>query len=84
MIILKTKSQLKNFVKRMDKKYSYYHDEGCGCCTTHSTVNITYTHGNQVRVVHNDLSQLRGSFKLHSTVLAVIRKKSLVNHLKTL
>lgn len=84
MVVLRTYSQVKNFYKRMKKKYNSYHSEWCGCCTNHTKVEITYSHGNEVRIVVANLDQHRGTFSLTNKVLAVVRERSLVNRLKSL
>jgi hypothetical protein len=40
MVKLKTKAQVKSFIKRMSKKFNYHYREGCGCCWNSDYVQI--------------------------------------------
>ena len=39
MVVLKSESQINNFIKRMKKKYNFNRQEGCGCCYSYAFVN---------------------------------------------
>jgi hypothetical protein len=70
MIVLKTESQVKNFVKRMEKIYEFHRTEGCGCCSSASFIDLDLK---KKRVVNLYLDQSRGSYTATAKVLAVIR-----------
>jgi hypothetical protein len=71
MVILKTKSQVRNFVKRMSKEHSYYHYEGCGCCSSVTSVNFD-RRTNKVLILNWHTHQ--GFMKSSCKVIAIYNK----------
>lgn len=70
MVVLKTKSQLKNFVKRMKDKYQYQVSMDCGCCF-HGTLILVDEE--RKRVIKHEYSDGLNSFN-SATVLATFKK----------
>lgn len=68
MVILKTESQVRSFIKRMNKKHSFSHDEGCGCCFQYS-----YIQRDNNRVLLKTVYSSRGSMEMSCGVLARIK-----------
>lgn len=66
MVVLKTPSQVKSFVKRMAEEHEDYHDEGCGCCGY-----STYVQDTPTRVVLQHETRSMGDFRMSVEVLAV-------------
>lgn len=71
MIVLKTYSQVVNFLRRMNKKYAYYHSEGCGCCWQQVGVEVD-TEKRRVLIV--SFGEHKGERYTSCEVLAVIKK----------
>lgn len=71
MVVLKTPSQVKSFVKRMDIKHSYNFSEGCGCCG-HSS----YVARRKNRIIIESWSENMGAIEITATVIAVLKGRA--------
>lgn len=70
MVVLKTKSQLNNFVKRKRESRNYFNNPGCGCCFSGGQVQIDEE---RKRVIFHEWSE--GLSESSScTVLATFKK----------
>lgn len=75
MIILRTKSQLKDFTKRMKKIHTHYYSEDCGCCRQGTRVDFD-TEKN--RVIKVKYGEHQGFWFTKIEVLAIFKPKSRV------
>jgi hypothetical protein len=71
MVMLRTFSQVKSFLKR-NKKRVYYHREGCGCCSNSGSLAVDVK---KSRILFVDCSEHKNSVSIHVTVLAVAKKR---------
>ena len=70
MVVLKSKSQVNNFVKRMSNKLNFNHQEGCGCCYNRAFV---YRDDKTNKVILEKCRSYVGDEKRKAEVLAVIK-----------
>jgi len=70
MVVLKSKSQVNNFIKRMENKLNYNRHEGCGCCYSHAFV-IRDDETN--KIILEKCHSHAGNERCEVTVLAVIK-----------
>ena len=71
MVVLKTPSQVKSFVKRMTKEHEDSHDEGCGCCGYSTYVIRTPT-----RVILQHETMNMSGIRISVEVLAVLKGRA--------
>jgi len=71
MVVLKTPSQRDSFIKRMTKKHTHSHNEGCGCCWYHTSVIRSNN-----RIILESVSSLHGGVRASAKVLAVLKRRA--------
>ena len=71
MVVLKTESQRDSFIKRMTKKHTHSHDEGCGCCWHRASVKRSNN-----RIILESAYALNGPVIASAEVLAVLKGRA--------
>ena len=77
MVQLKTYSQVKNFVKRMSKRYNMHHYDGCGCCWSSTLVQLDVS---RMRVVLSTVREVQGAYSSQNKVIAIIKRDVRANY----
>jgi len=72
MVVLKSESQINNFIKRMKKKYDFNRQEGCGCCYSYAFVNRD---DKTNKIILENCHSYEGNKSYGARVLAVIKHK---------